>query len=440
MITVSLKEYGLLKRGGESAALSCQSIPVAAWDWLLANSTSLQLSGNDKLVELIRPIRKSGELCLQVVNYCGVLELPGNVRVEILPKVTASEDDLPKTRQLLYKMLSRVHNLNLKAFHSSSLQTFKRPLIEILISRFLEDVKHMIKRGIQSDYSRRSKELRFLRGQLRVSDQLRQRPGRSHFFQVDFDEYLPDMAENRLISSALLQVSKWAKSPENQRLCRELLFVFADIPRSTSIQTDFTAWKSDRGMVHYHELKPWCELILNKSTPLSLVGFSKGVSFLFPMEVLFERFVGLSLYRQLSRDLVLKEQASSKYLVQHQGSGLFQLKPDFLVTRGSRAITVLDTKWKLITEKEGSSKDKYELSQTDMYQLFAYGEKYLGGKGEIYLIYPKHEKFQHPLPPFDFSEKLRLWVLPYDLDKECLIYSKGSSELLTFSSEYAAAS
>ena len=243
-----------------------------------------------------------------------------------------------------------------------------------------------------------------------------------------------------MIHSALLQVSKWSESPANQRLCREHLFTFTDIPFSSSIKKDFTAWKSDRGIAHYQALKPWCELILNRSTPLSLAGTSKGVSFLFPMEVLFERFVGLSLYRQLSREFTLTEQASSKCLVQHQGVRLFQLKPDFLVTRNGRAITVLDTKWKLIVESAGSSKEKYGLSQGDMYQLFAYGEKYLGGEGDIYLIYPKHAGFQHPLAPFDFSEGLRLWVLPYDLNKECLVCPDGISEALLFSNCYAAVS
>jgi 5-methylcytosine-specific restriction enzyme subunit McrC len=32
----------------------------------------------------------------------------------------------------------------------------------------------------------------------------------------------------------------------------------------------------------------------------------------------------------------------------------------------------------------------------------------------MYLIYPAHDDFNHPIPQhFAFSEKLRLWVVPY---------------------------
>jgi len=61
------------------------------------------------------------------------------------------------------------------------------------------------------------------------------------------------------------------------------------------------------------------------------------------------------------------------------------------------------------------------LSQSDFYQLFAYGQKYLGGAGRMALIYPLTEKFQSPLDAFDFGGGLSLEVLPFDLDQERLL-------------------
>ncbi|MCF5663214.1 restriction endonuclease, partial [Pseudomonas syringae] len=40
---------------------------------------------------------------------------------------------------------------------------------------------------------------------------------------------------------------------------------------------------------------------------------------------------------------------------------------------------------------------------------------YLGGEGDLVLIYPKRASFQEALPVFEFSEGLRLWVVPFDL-------------------------
>ena len=76
---------------------------------------------------------------------------------------------------------------------------------------------------------------------------------------------------------------------------------------------------------------------------------------------------------------------------------------------------VLDTKWKLI---DGSGKDKYGISQADMYQMFAYGHKYLAGKGNIVLIYPQHDDFNEAVEhSFDFNEALKLWLVPFVIEE-----------------------
>ena len=84
----------------------------------------------------------------------------------------------------------------------------------------------------------------------------------------------------------------------------------------------------------------------------------------------------------------------------------------------SNVVTVMDTKWKLLDSSLNTTKDKYNLSQADMYQLFAYGEKYLQGQGDLYLIYPKHIGFTESLAHFEFKQGLKLHVVPYDLEMD----------------------
>ncbi|MGL1835152.1 5-methylcytosine restriction system specificity protein McrC [Rhodocyclaceae bacterium SMB388] len=57
---------------------------------------------------------------------------------------------------------------------------------------------------------------------------------------------------------------------------------------------------------------------------------------------------------------------------------------------------------------KSTTSNQYDLSQSDLYQLFAYRMKYLDGKGGMALIYPRHARFDAPLPPFDYSPTLRL--------------------------------
>jgi 5-methylcytosine-specific restriction enzyme subunit McrC len=112
---------------------------------------------------------------------------------------------------------------------------------------------------------------------------------------------------------------------------------------------------------------------------------------------------------------MLQAPARSRYLVQHEEEPWFRLEPDFLLSVDGQT-RVLDTKWKRIDETLNNPTDKYGLSQADFYQLFAYGQRYLNGVGDLLLIYPKTSSFSAPLPVFEFSDTLRLWVVPFDLE------------------------
>ena len=54
------------------------------------------------------------------------------------------------------------------------------------------------------------------------------------------------------------------------------------------------------------------------------------------------------------------------------------------------------------------------------YQLYAYGQKYLGGRGSLMLIYPAHADFSAPLPTFEFDAGLPLDVMPFNLETDTL--------------------
>ena len=95
---------------------------------------------------------------------------------------------------------------------------------------------------------------------------------------------------------------------------------------------------------------------------------------------------------------------------------------------------VLDTKWKLLDSAKKNGREKYQLSQADFYQLYAYGHHYLDGNGDIVLIYPKTDAFAEPLPVFEFPKAngMRLWVLPFCLTKRQLMLPASPAFDVTF--------
>ncbi|WP_240458071.1 McrC family protein [Vibrio neptunius] len=383
-------------------------------------------SNNQDSVDLIKVKKHGRSIALQVLNYVGVLETPCGTRIEILPKISDKQDSQATTKVLL-KMLSTVHKLNLHRFENAALQTLNRPLFEVLIGYFLNEASDVIKKGVRSQYTRVQARKPYLKGQLQTSKQINQRPGCLNSFHISYDEFSSDRAENRLIRSALNQVMKWSKNSDNLRLGSELQFALDDIPCSKNYALDFRQWSKDRSLIHYRDVKPWCELILSYQSPISLLGGHNGISMLFPMESLFEQYVALRLGKSLSHDLTLRTQASSCALVTHKplrgkSQQWFRLKPDIVVSdkTSHKPLYVADTKWKRINEKQATVKQKYGISQSDMYQMFAYGQNYLGGSGVVYIIYPAYEHFNSALPAFKFDDRLSVRAIPYDLiSDEC---------------------
>ena len=421
-----VREYGLLSRSSESndepSSLDHQSIPASAWDWLMA-----ECCGDSRHKPLVRPYKKAGSLHLQALNYAGVLTTPCGTQVEIVPKsfTSNSESGLAEGRKILLKMLNRVCNLKVREFDLGNLELFNAPLPEILIGYFLDEVKTLLRFGVRSSYRNTNSELTFLRGRLLTSQQLRQPASRQHKFHVEYEEFVKDRPENRLIHSSLARALKWSKSASNQRLARELLFIFDEIPVSTNISSDFRGWQSDRTMQHYKPVRYWCELILNEKSPRMVSGQNFGQSFLFQMNELFERYVSAVLRSQLREGFKLKEQASSRYLIDaHKERPAYQLRPDILISDKDNFHSVLDCKWKIFSQpKTGrfhTSADDANASQTDLYQLFAYGHKYLEGNGDVFIIYPIQPGLTSVSEPFYYSKNLRVFLVPFDLESDTL--------------------
>lgn len=410
-----LREFGRMVQGEHSNTSMdvCGIGSQAAWDFFETLAFS-DAKGN----QFIDVARFEGKKALRVKNYVGVISAPDGTQVEILPKTSEGAQDLKASRALLWKMLAAVENLPFLETTDAQLKVRAMPLTEALVSIFLEHAAALLRRGIRRDYERIEAEERFLRGRLRVVQQMQQPPGRQHLFQIEYDIFSENRAENRLLHAALAKVALTSKTANNQRLARELRHGLEMVPLSADYQSDFSKWRTGREMVHYQPLLPWLRLILNQECPYSLKDEHAGISFLFPMEKLFEKYVEQSLRRRLAPFGVhVLGQARQHHLA--TGPNAFQLKPDMVLSHAGKCVGVLDAKWKLIdariTYENGKEDPKSGIQQSDMYQLFAYGHKYLGGKGRLMLIYPQWSGFTAPLNTFILGDGLTLDVVPFDL-------------------------
>ncbi len=428
-VTSTVFEYGYLCAGEENQDIQgCTTISVRDFSYLEERCLTEDNSGFN---QLMKPCFKHRKRMLQVQNFVGVIFLPSGNHIEVLPKTglvaDSGETAYEEARSTLLIMLQALGEFHHIQLENAGLKALKMPLLEVFIARFLDNVNHIVKRGLKRDYVRQEDNLLVKKGKLNMAGQLRHNSVLKHRFYCEFDEYVENRPVNRLLKTAMLTLQSYCRDHSNQKLLRELLFAFDAVPKSLNTKQDFDSVKLDRGMQHYKPALAWAKLILAGASPISMKGEADAPSLLFPMEAVFEAFVAKTLRSQLHDGFSLRTQARAEKLVTHHletghPRDLFTLKPDLMIEMDGSPTCVLDTKWKRINPE---STNKFDLSQADFYQMFAYGQKYLDGKGKLVLIYPKTDKFVSPIEGhFAFSKDLRLWVLPFDIKKD------GASQLI----------
>ncbi|MEK8238845.1 McrC family protein, partial [Escherichia coli] len=318
---ISVFEYDLLG-SGKAASVGAKPVPPQVFNYLEA----LSLASNQGS-QFLKLTSRSGFKLLQVQNYAGMLSTPHGFQLEILPKV-GKNLTAANARQTLLTMLSHLPGFRHIQTQQATLQAQRMPLLEIFINQFLHSVSQLLKQGLRSDYVSKQGNLAFMKGKLMLSAQLRHNAVNRHKFCVDYDDYMPDCAANRLLHSALDKLLSLQLSSDNQRWLYELRFAFDGIPLSRDIERDINNLRLERGMAHYNEPMAWAQLILRGMSPSALQGNTKAISLLFPMEAVFESFVAQTLPDELPPHLKVLPQAAIYSLVKHGVKDCFKLRPD----------------------------------------------------------------------------------------------------------------
>ncbi len=405
MTTITVREYArLTTKAVRENTLDRAQISPSAFAWLC----DLQAKWRQQESAFID---FDGARTVRLNNYVGILESPCNTCIEVLPKTHLHTQDVQHTRALLWRMLCIYLGKDTKEADLACLKCMNKPLNEWLIYTFLQELSALLKQGLHAQYNKVHEERAFIRGQIHMARQMRQPVHRQHLTHVCHTIFTIDRPENRLLRTALHRCLQGTRDAENWTLAATLEGIMQHVAQSRCIAEDFLRWQHARHMTQYRAIKPWCELILHDHLPTALQGGWQGISLLFPMEKVFETFVVHAMRAQLRSGVKLTTQASRKYLCTHQERKMFALRPDILLESKDNT-WIADAKWKCLDP----TKDKYDISQADMYQLFAYGHQYMGGVGEMALIFPRTESFHGIESPFYFRPHMKLYVVACDLE------------------------
>ena len=358
------------------------------------------LKNSDENAPFLRIASGVGGKFIQARNYVGVLQTKSGLTIEILPKI-ADKNDAERSKAVFIKMLRTLKNFPFKSSNLASLKTQNLPLLEIFISMFLCELEALVKKGIKSDYVALEENLNFLKGKLNIKEQIKRNSIHKERFYVGYSEFLSDIKINRIIKTTLKSLYKKSNSSKNQQKIRELLFIFDEVSECEDYKNFFAKLVTNRQVKHYEQTLLWCKIFLLNNSFTPHKGDDLGFALLFDMNALFESYVGNFMKKSFPGTIL---QHSEKHLIEYPKS--FKLRPDIFLENKF----IADTKWKIVKSKD-------DISQADLYQLYAYGKKH-PCDGKLHLIYPKIDDIRQKTMNFRYDDKMWLEILYFDLEKD----------------------
>ena len=332
---------------------------------------------------------------ITVKNYVGLIQMKDGFQVQILPKISFGEEEdsgNARTKRIFLRMLRSMKDFPSKTFNDASLKVDQMNLYEIFINMYLQEVRHLVKRGIKSAYVSQEDNLRYYKGKLLVGQHLRANLVHKERFYVGYEEFLSNRPENRLVKSTLEKLQKITSSAENSKEIRQLLTAFELVESSTNYQKDFSKVVIDRNTKDYEMLMQWSKVFLMNKSFTTFSGSTTSRALLFPMESVYESYVSQQMKKVFRPDgWDISTQDKGHYLFMNPRKK-FALRPDIVLTKDDHTV-IMDTKWKNLINNE---KKNYGISQSDMYQMYAYSKKYK--TSEIWLLYPINDEMRNSKP------------------------------------------
>lgn len=379
MIRRTISEWQRIDYGNDDTTIS-ESLAdrIAA----VAQTSSFAGSRSEGVLE-------HGRKGLRARGVVGVISTPG-CQLEILPKIESADDEgvtNATLRHRLIHMLAVVYDLPIELGALTQLGWQRDTVLEILIRLFAGKLADAVRQGMPRQYLEHEDDLPALRARLDVTRQFSTLAISPQKLACRFDDLSPNIALNQIMKATVNKLTRLTQATDNQRKLRELGFVYADV---ADVPPKALRWDSvtlDRTNQRWRDLLSLAQLFLSNRHQQTSSGKNDGHAILFQMNVLFEKYIARLLTRALAgTELRASTQGGLRDCLYESDIGRFRTRPDIIIRKNDQIVLIIDTKWKRMTPRIDDPKQG--VSQSDVYQMMAYGQLYRCQN--IMLLYPHH--------------------------------------------------
>lgn len=440
--TTTLYEFGTLYIKGQRHKPDDVALDEKTFDNLW--NYILSKKANSDVDAVMSVHTRQGQRYIKAGRYVGTIQTKNGHTIEILPKIfinsQQNESDKNLCRAIFLRMLCHFTDAKTKSFQNASLNTRKGfPILEVYIDNYIQHVKFLLNEGLRKDYVLVNENQRFLKGRLDTQKNIIKNISDRSKFVVEYGKYIENIPHNRIIATTLRKLLTISKNSTNVLSINNLLISFSSVPNSKNIERDIElSSTSNKLYTSYYNLIIWSKQFLFDKGFTAFSGNYVNQSLLFRADRLFEDFISYLFKKYGSKEnySVVKQDVRYFLVDKHKGKGFFRIKPDIYAEKeigSDYRCVIIDAKWKSIDAMK--PKEEYLIDIKDMYQLYAYGQKY--GQNEssrmndklgrtdiiitpkLVLLYPYTEHFTDKLDPFIYEQKvggLIVEAIPFKLD------------------------
>ncbi len=330
-------------------------------------------------------------------EYVGVLQI-GNITIEVLPKAdkTSVQDTKENWRKILIGMLKAIGTFEVKSTGDSKLKIQPNSILHLYFELFIKEVEYLLHAGLVKKYRMKEGNVTALKGNLLFSKHIQQNLIHQERFYVSHTTYDTDHTLHYILYKTIKLLKQINTYSALHSRIGSLLLYFPEMQDIRVTEATFEKISYNHKTQSYKRAIEIAKLLLLNYHPDVIKGKNNVLALMFDMNVLWEKFVAVSLRKQFN----VHEQPRKYFWKPENGIRSF-IQPDIVINHDKAGCVVVDTKWKNINGSNPSA--------DDLRQMYVYHDYY--GADRVALMYPGQESTQkkgnfiHPQTSNDVREK-----------------------------------
>ncbi len=335
-------------------------------------------------------------------QYVGVVRAL-NHTIQILPKISEADN---QNLAYLISLLGYARRLRLRPTGKGTFDQLGGSFLEVWIRYFAAELNRLLRRRLTHRYVEVEERVGFLRGKLLVERELGDTGRLYGRYACRYDVFTPDHPLNRILKYCNGLLIRQTRISSNRTLLNENDVLLSDVTHGPIRASDLDRIQLDRLDRDYEPILELCRLLLENSTLNLRTGHIAQFAFVFDMNRLFEEFVAEFLRRHKNRIRLANGRSLAKVENQRRLGrlfGEFNMDADLILTDDTGRSFLVDTKYKVLDPR----KRHVGLSQSDFYQMYAYGSAGKRRFDDIVLLFPGSEVAERTLQQNDMKLHVR---------------------------------